>query len=56
MPQVRSRSLIARTGPTRVDTELLRQRHPIVDLVASYGIELRRSGSHFSGRCPFHEW
>src|SRR5437764_7779420 len=54
MPQVRSRSLIARTGPTRVDTELLRLRHPIVDLVASYGIELRRSGSHFSGRCPFH--
>jgi DNA primase len=54
MPQVRPRPLTARTGSWRVDTELLRLTHPIVDLVASYGIELRRSGSHFSGRCPFH--
>ena len=54
MPQVRPRPLTARTGSWRVNTELLRLTHPIVDLVASYGIELRRSGSHFSGRCPFH--
>ena len=54
MLQVRPRPLTARTGSWRVDPELLRLRHPIVDLVASYGIELRRSGSHFSGRCPFH--
>src|SRR5947209_11400967 len=54
MLQVRPPPLTARTGSWRVDTELLRLRHPIVDLVASYGIELRRSGSHFSGRCPFH--
>ena len=54
MPQLSAPAQAARTVSWRVDTEQLRQRHPIVDLVASYGIELRRSGSHFSGRCPFH--
>src|SRR5262252_3773470 len=39
---------------TRIDTDLLRQQHPIVDVIAQYGIELRRSGSTFTGRCPFH--
>jgi DNA primase len=39
---------------TRVDTDLLLQQHPIVDVIAQYGIELRRSGSAFTGRCPFH--
>jgi DNA primase len=38
----------------RFDTERLRQQHPIADVVARYGIELRRSGSAFIGRCPFH--
>jgi DNA primase len=38
----------------RVDVELVRQQHPIVDVVGRYGIELRRSGSTFVGRCPFH--
>src|SRR5215470_16254828 len=42
------------SGANRIDTDLLRQRHPIVDVIAQYGIELRRSGSAFSGRCPFH--
>ena len=42
------------SGAARVDTELLRQQHPIVDLIAQYGIELRRSGTAFTGRCPFH--
>jgi DNA primase len=42
------------SGATRVDTDLLRQQHPIVDLISHYGIELHRSGSAFTGRCPFH--
>lgn len=38
----------------RVDTDRLRQQHPIADLVERYGIQLRRSGSSLTGRCPFH--
>jgi DNA primase len=44
----------AQPRPTRIDTDRLRQQHPIADLVAGYGIQLRRSGSSFTGRCPFH--
>ncbi len=44
----------APTGPIRIDTDRLRLEHPIADLVARYGIELRRSGASFTGRCPFH--
>jgi DNA primase len=43
-----------RSGANCIDTDLLRQRHPIVDVIARYGIELRPSGSAFTGRCPFH--
>src|SRR3712207_2715167 len=38
----------------RVDTDRLRQQHPIAELVERYGVELRRSGSSLTGRCPFH--
>jgi DNA primase len=38
----------------RIDAERLRQQHPILDVVRRYGVELRRSGSSFTGRCPFH--
>jgi len=38
----------------RIDTDQLRAEHPIADLIACYGIELRRSGSTLVGRCPFH--
>jgi DNA primase len=38
----------------RVDVEELKQAHPIQDVVARYGIELRRQGRAFVGRCPFH--
>ncbi len=38
-----------------IDTEALRREHPIADVVASYGIELRRVGSAMVGRCPFHQ-
>jgi DNA primase len=44
----------ASQAPDRIDTDLLRQQHPIVHLIGQYGIELRRSGSAFIGRCPFH--
>jgi DNA primase len=37
-----------------VDTEQLRADHPIDDLIARYGIELRPIGSALVGRCPFH--
>lgn len=42
------------SSSARIDTDRLRAEHPIVDLVARYGIELRRSGSTLVGRCPFH--
>src|SRR5262249_24518273 len=42
------------SGPMRVDTDSLRQQHPIAELVSHYGVELRRSGSSLVGRCPFH--
>ncbi len=44
----------AHSGPMRIDTDRLRQQHPIADLVCRYGIQLRRSGSSLIGRCPFH--
>ena len=37
-----------------VDTDAVRRQHPLADVVAGYGIELRRSGSALVGRCPFH--
>src|SRR5579859_2556870 len=39
----------------RIDTETLKQAHPVADLVMSYGIELRRVGAALVGRCPFHQ-
>jgi DNA primase len=41
--------------PVRIDTERLRVCHPIGELVARYGIELRRAGTSLLGRCPFHQ-
>src|SRR6266852_9586390 len=42
------------TGPARIDTLALKQANPIDDVVARYGIELRRQGRALVGRCPFH--
>jgi DNA primase len=39
----------------RVDTEAIRRKHPIADVVSAYGIELRRAGAALVGRCPFHQ-
>ncbi len=42
-------------APTgRIDTAALKLAHPIEDVVARYGIELRRQGHALVGRCPFH--
>jgi len=38
-----------------VDVERVRREHPIQDLVAAFGVELRPSGHGFVGCCPFHE-
>ena len=37
-----------------IDTEAVRRQHPLADVLAAYGIELRRRGSALVGRCPFH--
>ena len=38
----------------RVDTESLKCEHPVEEIVARYGVELRPSGRILVGRCPFH--
>jgi len=38
----------------RVDLESLKLEHPVDQVVAQYGIELRRQGRAAAGRCPFH--
>lgn len=43
------------TAPVgRIDTAAVKLAHPIEDVVARYGIELRRRGRVLVGRCPFH--
>src|SRR5207245_2152651 len=42
-------------GRSRINIETLKRAHPIADVVASYGIELRRVGAALVGRCPFHQ-
>lgn len=37
-----------------VDVEHLKQAHPIADVIRAHGVELRRSGRRYIGRCPFH--
>lgn len=38
-----------------VDFTAIRARVDLVELVASHGVELRRSGAQFVGLCPFHD-
>lgn len=42
------------TTSRRHDVERLRREHPIDDVIARYGIELRQAGQALVGRCPFH--
>jgi DNA primase len=46
--------MMARHTSTRHDVERLRRDHPLPDVLARYGIELRVSGQSLVGRCPFH--
>ena len=40
----------------RIDTEALKRERPLADVVASYGIALRReSAGTFRALCPFHQ-
>jgi len=45
---------LAPCGSAHIDVDSLRQKRPIADVVRRYGVDLRRSGSSFTGRCPFH--
>jgi DNA primase len=42
-------------GPSSIDITDVRRRHPIEDVVAAAGIELRRTGRGYMGCCPFHD-
>jgi len=39
---------------TRIDTDRIRRDHPIAEVVAHHGIDLRRVGRALVGRCPLH--
>ncbi len=45
--------MASRMSP-RYDIEQLRRDHPVAEVVARYGIELRAVGRSLVGRCPFH--
>src|SRR5690242_11944976 len=40
--------------PPRIDLSALKRDHPIAEVVAGFGIALKRSGHALVGRCPFH--
>ena len=42
------------TGRNRIDTDALKLAYPIGDVVARYGVELKRQGRAMVGRCIFH--
>ena len=42
-------------NPGRVDIAAVRAAHPLTDVVAGAGVELRRTGHGFMGCCPFHD-
>lgn len=39
----------------RIDTEALKQDHPIANVVSRFGVALRPTGRTLVGRCPFHD-
>lgn len=44
------------TSRTRIDTEALKRDRPLADVIASYGVGLRREGAGtYRGLCPFHQ-
>jgi DNA primase len=43
-------------GARRIDTEALKAERPLADVVASYGIALRREGAGtYRALCPVHQ-
>src|ERR1700687_3352765 len=50
-------AMIRSTNPgRRIDTEALKRDRPLADVVASYGIALRReSAGTYRALCPFHQ-
>ena len=38
-----------------VDVELVKQRNPIEQVIASHGVKLQQRGERFVACCPFHE-
>src|SRR5947207_12959764 len=48
------RAMVSLLSGSRVDTAQLKLVHPIADVVAQYGVELRRQGRAMVGRCIFH--
>ena len=48
------RAVASPIGGNRVDTEALKLAHPIEEVVARYGVELKRHGRAMVGRCIFH--
>src|SRR5579884_3375740 len=41
-------------SPGLYDVDALRRDHPVADVVASYGVALRKVGRSLVGRCPLH--
>src|SRR6266568_6072390 len=48
------RAMVSLLPRSRVDTALLKVAHPIAEVVARYGVELKRQGRAMVGRCIFH--
>jgi DNA primase len=38
-----------------IDTEQLKREHPVAEVIARYGVQLRQQGRSLMGRCPFHD-
>lgn len=41
--------------PGHVDADDVKRAHPVEEIAARYGVELRRSGRALVGRCPLHQ-
>src|SRR5713101_5607075 len=48
------RAMVSLLPDSRVDTASLKLAHPIAEVVARYGVELKRQGRAMVGRCIFH--
>jgi DNA primase len=48
------RAMVSLLPGSRVDTAVLKLAHPIAEVVARYGVELKRQGRAMVGRCIFH--